>query len=346
MSNLNATISFLNALSLVQTNISIYGYSVILIVGNIGSVLNVFVLTRRQYLQNSCSCYILASTVTNLIILNVVVLFRLLTGFDIDPSRTSAFFCKFRTYIVQMTTALSRIYIVLACIDRWAMTSTVVRRRSFTNRKVPKILIPIVAIVCGLSFIHIPFYYDIIRSRCTTTSNSYLQFYNIFNTVLSGVTIPIPMIIFSILTVRNVKRLQHRVDNNTLLTERIIPNNIVNKRHHDYQLFYMIFIQQCVYIITTLPFVSYLLYITITMYSVKSPVQTSIDNLYMTVVFTFVHVNFAATFYIYVLISHTFRKDLKRSLLRGRLITWISGNQQNRITVASVPLEINLPPRT
>lgn len=153
------------------------------------------------------------------------------------------------------------------------------------------------------------------------------------------------MIVFSILTIRNVKRLQRRIDNNTLAIERIIPNNIVNKRHHDYQLFYMTFIQQCVYIITTLPFVSYLLYITITMYSVKSTVQTSIDNLYMTVVYTFVHVNFAATFYIYILTSHTFRKDLKHALLRGRWMTLLSGNQQNRITVASIPLEMNLPRR-
>ena len=70
MSNTTMIESFLTTVSLIQTNTILYGYSIIFLFGNVGSVLNVLVLMQRNYRQNSCSCYILASTITNLFIFN------------------------------------------------------------------------------------------------------------------------------------------------------------------------------------------------------------------------------------------------------------------------------------
>jgi len=67
-------------------------------------------------------------------------------GFNFDLTTTSLFFCKFQTYIAHVTTLLSMFDIVLACVDRWAMSSTNVHRRSFGQIKVVKILIPSVGI--------------------------------------------------------------------------------------------------------------------------------------------------------------------------------------------------------
>ena len=163
MSNTTMIESFLTTFSLIQTNVSIYGYATIFLFGNIGSILNILVMTQRNYRQNSCLCYILASTITNLFIINIIVLFRMLVGFNIDPTKTSWFFCKFRAYMAQMLTIISRTYILLACVDRWAMTSRSARLRAFTRLKVPKILIPSVAIVWSALFLHVPLYQDIIR---------------------------------------------------------------------------------------------------------------------------------------------------------------------------------------
>jgi len=92
MPNTTVIDSFLSAINLIQKNTSLYGYSIMFVFGNIGSILNILILTQRKYRQNSCSCYILASTITNLFIINIVVLLRILTGFNIDPTRTSWFF--------------------------------------------------------------------------------------------------------------------------------------------------------------------------------------------------------------------------------------------------------------
>ena len=165
MSNTTMIESFLTTINSIQTNIFLYGYSTIFLFGNAGSALNVLILMQRNYRQNSCSCYILASTIINLFLMNFVVLFRILLGFNIDPTKTSWFFCKFRALMAQVLTILSRTYILLACIDRWAMTSRSARRRAFTRLKVPKILIPSVAIFWIVFFLHGVFYQNIIQGE-------------------------------------------------------------------------------------------------------------------------------------------------------------------------------------
>ena len=165
MSNTTMIESFLTTVSSIQTNTFLYGYSTIFLFGNVGSVLNVLVLMQRNYRENSCSYYILASTITNLFITNFIVLFRILLGFNIDPTKTSWFFCKFRVYIAQVLTVLFRTYILLASVDRWTMTSRSAGRRAFTRLKVPKILIPSVAIFWSVFFLHGPFYQNIIQGE-------------------------------------------------------------------------------------------------------------------------------------------------------------------------------------
>lgn len=158
--------SYIINLDLIQLNICYYFYPVIVLLGNIGSILNILILTQRAYFHNSCSCYILASSVVNLLIINFVVLYRmLLAGFDIDLTMNSSFLCKFRVYITHCTTLLSRFYIVLACIDRWAMSSANVHRRRLSQRKVAKILIPSLAIGMCVISIHIFLYNNIIRGK-------------------------------------------------------------------------------------------------------------------------------------------------------------------------------------
>lgn len=154
-------------LNLAQMNIGRYAYLIIFILGNIGLILNILILTQRVYLQNSCSCYILASTFMNLIIINIPVLFRILgLGFSIDPTTASVFFCKFRFYIAHVITFLSRFCIVLACADRWAMSSTSAQRRAFSRKKVANILMPSLNIGICIISVHILFYSNIINGEC------------------------------------------------------------------------------------------------------------------------------------------------------------------------------------
>lgn len=167
MSNTSTSIEFLiSILDLTQKDMGRYLLPIICILGNIGSILNIFILTQRVYRQNSCSYYILSSSIINLINVNNSILLRLLAaGFDIDPTKTSLIFCRFRQYIYHMTTLLSRIYIVLALADRWTMTSSNVYRRRFNQIKLAKTICIFVAITICILSIHVPLNLDLIDGK-------------------------------------------------------------------------------------------------------------------------------------------------------------------------------------
>lgn len=111
------------------------------------------------------------------------------------------------------------------------------------------------------------------------------------------------MIVFSLLCIKSVKQLQQRVHARTqipnivFMTVQDPRRNTVNKKHYDYQLLFIRLVQICVYIITTLRFISYLFYSAIKLNWTKSNNQTSIDNFYMIVTYTIIYCNFTSTFY-------------------------------------------------
>ncbi|CAF0882208.1 unnamed protein product [Adineta steineri] len=352
MSNTTAINLYIANLNSLQNNILRYTYIIIFIAGNIGCFLNILIFTRQNYRQLSCSYYILASTFIDLILINFIILLRILNTFNIDPTQTSLIICKIRMYIAQAAGVLIRIFIVLACIDRWAMTSRVVKRRAFTNMKIPKILIPSVIIAYCLITMHVPFYQDIVNHRCIITSTNYTTFYNIFNAFISGLVIPMLMIIFSLLTVRNVRHLQQRVHARvqilvtTNVNEQTVQPQAINKKSYDYQLSFMILIQECVYIISNLPFVVYSFYIAITSSWSKPILQTTIETFSMNIIYALLYLNFSSTFYIYTIASHTFRKDLKQLLSYNRFRSILFGNRQNIEDVSFTQDQIRMRTRT
>lgn len=153
-------------------------------------------------------------------------------------------------------------------------------------------------------------------------SANYAKFYNIYNTILTGIVIPSLMFIFSFLTMRNVSQLKRRVQQNTIVNSQ----NLINNTIYESQLVTMMITQQISYLISNIPFVSYLLYDVLTMNTMKSNVQIAIDSLYMTIVYMLVHINFSVTFYIYMLTSSIFRKNLKQLVFHNRLTRIWFGN--------------------
>jgi hypothetical protein len=136
------------------------------------------------------------------------------------------------------------------------------------------------------------------------------------------------MISFSILSIKNVQGLQNRV-NPRIQTINELNNrsNLVNKKNHDYQLLFMVFVQKCIYIITTFPFVTYSLYSVITINWIKSNTQIAIENLCSSIIYMLVLNNFCVKFYIYILTSRKFRKDLKRLLFHNHLMNMFFTNR-------------------
>ncbi len=106
--------------ALFQKNLFIALVPFIIVIGNIGSILNVIVFSISEKLRSSpCSLYLIFASVGYAVYLNIVALLRLLQlGFNIDPSSKWSWFCKLRYYAIGILLMLPRSYMVLAAIDR------------------------------------------------------------------------------------------------------------------------------------------------------------------------------------------------------------------------------------
>ncbi|CAF1180480.1 unnamed protein product [Rotaria sp. Silwood1] len=93
---------------------------IIILVGNIGSILNVIVFSVSKKLRSSpYSLYLRFASIGFALYLNIVTLLRLLQiGFNIDSSSTWSWICKLRFFAVGFLLMLPRSYILLAAIDR------------------------------------------------------------------------------------------------------------------------------------------------------------------------------------------------------------------------------------
>lgn len=136
--------------------------------------------------------------------------------------------------------------------------------------------------------------------------------------MLSGLLTPIFMTIFGFLTVRNVRRVRHRVNIQGNGRQAALGPTYsgMTGRSREYQILRMILIQLAVYVITCIPFPAYLLYAAVSIQSTKSAVESALDRFFSVIAYMFTNINFSATFYIYVLTTRIFRKDLRRLLCR------------------------------
>lgn len=139
------------------------------------------------------------------------------------------------------------------------------------------------------------------------------------------------MIIFGFLTVQNMKHSRQRIVPHTNIHRTIATQqaNKINMKSREYQISIMIIVQLCVYLITNLPFTIYLVYSAVTAFQTKSNFRLAIEKFITVIVYLLSNINFSATFYIYILTTRIFRKDLKQIFQKIRLFQICFAFQRN-----------------
>lgn len=166
----------------------------------------------------------------------------------------------------------------------------------------------------------------VVLDQCIVRSGSYSIFYNVYNTILSGILTPMFMTIFGFLTIRNIKRSRQRVN-----VQRNLNRIFNQQQSREYEVLIMILVQLAVYLVTCLPFPMYLIYSTVTIRWMKSDRDLARDRFFSTIAYALANINFSATFYIYILTTRVFRKDLKRRFVENRLFRFCFRQRQQPI---------------
>ncbi|CAF0866349.1 unnamed protein product [Adineta steineri] len=298
MSNTTVNNEIFN-LQLASKMIYAYGALVLIAFGTVGNLLNILVFIRWKSLrQMSNSVFLLASFIGSLVQL-WTVRFSLavlnLTG--IDLLKNSLFYCEIRWLFGRMSSSITMTSICLASIDRFLVTSRNVRYRYAFNMKRVRLMVIILTLIFLFPLIPDIVYYWTPNCTSPGAPYGYRQYTTYFNTILTNF-IPVPvLVLFGILTWRN------------LHATRLVQNNRL-----EMQVNRMILAELIMVCFTSIPNIITTIYSLATITMVKSQLRTAQDNLWLNIFAILTISTYCGSFYVYCAVSSSYRKKIQTIL--------------------------------
>jgi hypothetical protein len=272
----------------------------IFILGFFGNLANIVVFSHESLRINGCSWYFIGVSLVNLLVILVGVFSRLLIVYlNSNVGPFPLMFCKIRTYFIFNGYILSRLFLCIISIDRWMITSQNTYLRNRSNSRIARRVIIISTIICFSINLFVPIGFEIAGNACVPTSNSfYLPMYTVLN--LFATFLPfIILVLFSILTVRNIFKSKNRANRRAVHPENGGQNNnltpvtnvtVSQNRNKEWQLIRLCLIQASAFLLLNIPNAGFTIYQYITKTNGKSIdqqyidlfIQSIVDDLYFT----------------------------------------------------------------
>jgi len=296
----------------IRNYINLYGYSLVMTLGNIGNIFIMILFSRQRH--NACSIYILNLAIINNLYLTFNSLARIIS-YDFRNKTIGALaYCKIRSYLSGSLGGTAKTVIVLACIDRYMMTSTHTNFRAFSTPKRAQYLIFFSFIFWLIAGCHIPIMTTISNGQCIP-SGVYSAILSIYIIISIALFPPITSGIFSYLTYRNMRQRNLRVQAFKHNTNDV--NIPIRRRDRD--LLILVISELILYAVTTIPYPLIFSETIISRYIIpnKSVQYSQIEALIFTIVYLLVNVNHGASFYVYLVLSKSFRRDWKQLITNG-----------------------------
>lgn len=283
-----------------------------IILGTIGVILNVIIFTRRSLFTNSCVQYLLANTLSNLVVLYWVAVTRILSdGYANDLSTRSDTFCRIRYFFTYYSRTLSTWFIVLACSDRWLSSSQA--RNRFNTVSFARKVIVITCFLCFVCYVHVLFLFGIQTSSTSSTVTCYAAtgIYRLLSDlqylIFYAVGPPILMLFFGLLTLRNIRHNRRLVLPTTNVQNQIQAQST---RRRDNQLLAMLLLQVVIIIVFTLPFAIQKLVDTFNTNTSQTRLQKAQYSLLTGILRLVSYGSHAFGFFFYTLAARIFRIEL------------------------------------
>jgi hypothetical protein len=301
-----------STLTTIENQLTVYGYSICMILGNIGNVFIVFIFNRQR--QTACAIYLICSAVVNIVYLTFDGIATIVMFYYPDRTILVIIFCKLYKYILYIVGQEAKTMIILACIDRFLITSNRASFRAFSTPKRAKYLIFYSFIFWSLSTIHVPIMITVVHGQCTT-SGIYSIIYSIYTIIFVSLIPTITSAIFGYLTYRNIRQTRNRIQP---IEQNTINANISTQRRNR-DLLIIVIAEVVTYFVTTALFPLILLEMLISEYLIpnKSFQYLQIEIFIVNIAVFLLFVNSAAPFYIYLISSKSFRRDFKQLIINS-----------------------------
>jgi len=289
---------------------TLYGNPICMILGNIGNVFIVVIFSRQR--QSACAIYLISSALANTIYLTFGSISSIFTFYDPSGTTSTIIYCKIYTYILNLVGQIPKTLIILACIDRFLITSNRASFRAFSTPKRAKYMIFFTCLFWAIFLIHVPIMNTVIDGQCST-SHVYATIYSVYSLIFLGLIPPIVSAIFSYLSYRNMRKMRIRIQ--PVVQNANNANISIQRRDQD---FLVIVIAEVVtYVVTTALFPLIELEMMISQYAIpnKSFQYSQIEYSILNIAYFLLTVNSAVPFYTYLISSKSFRRDCKQLII-------------------------------
>ncbi|CAF1105989.1 unnamed protein product [Adineta ricciae] len=302
-------------LNLILLHLYRIGGPLLILIGTIGSTMMIILFTRKAFCQYPSSIYIISRNISNLCFIYFSILYEtLVVGYSIALSSTNLAYCRFSCYTTLVFDILSPFYLLLALIDRYLVTSVNVNIRKYSTHRLACPLSICILIFWLLFHIHALFNSKIIQTEseftyCYYQPGLYSTFITYYSLISKGILAPLSLIYFGLQIVRNYRRRSHQVS---------ISSSTVDKNHfsstvrcRDRATVLILLKDILMYILFSSIMSIYFMYELITEHQAKNLEQRDIEYIIRYLGIFCVCIPFCIGFYTNLLISKTFRREVR-----------------------------------
>ncbi|CAF0897034.1 unnamed protein product [Adineta steineri] len=220
---MNFNIPITNITFLMQKSISLYTYEflyaeilpnitlICFILGFVGFIGNIFTFLQPNLRWNNCCIYMLCSSIVDIIHLTINIFpFYVKKNYALGlPWNMSFSLCKMNYFLYSFLPQLSINLLLLSIIDRYACTCALTSWAHRLNqlKMVPRLILMMICI-SGIFSIYSPVLGNNEPALCGYHEQN---IYGILNVFFNGILQPIVILIFVLLTYRNIRQSRQRV---------------------------------------------------------------------------------------------------------------------------------------
>ncbi|CAF1034596.1 unnamed protein product [Adineta steineri] len=295
------------------TQYSLYTGYITFSFGIIGNVLNLLVFTQlKQFRTNRCVFYITIESISNLVYQFLSITLTILTSiYGDDATGRSSMWCKLRYILLQICALTTYSMVCFSAVDQFFSTNHRFNVRQMCTLKLGRYFAFIFICFAIIHSIALGSSYNIQPTLGCVLSNYVAVQYStyFFFPILIGL---LPIVVassFSILAYHNVRH----------IVRRQLP---IVRRKLDKQITAMVLMRVIAFVCLTLSFNAYRIYTINFPTSQSMPMAYAISRLTQAIFISINIINYMISFYIFIIFSSRFRRQVKLVLVRKYWQRW------------------------
>lgn len=284
-----------------------YGNPVIYILGNIGNLLSIIILSKISLKTNVCVFYFYIFFLLNSIYLNSAILgFTFLIGFDIQILDSSIILCKSYYFLTFFISTLFPTILILGSIDRLLISS----QNVYQSKRFAYFSISISALFWFIFNFPLLIEFNLKEIKpfvfiCSYDPSKFYVDFFYYSLMIIEIIFFLIILILCIISFKNIRRIRK-------ISRWQRTHHIRSITKKDFQILRCLFIHDIIYLISEIFSSVFYVYMTITKFQTRTPWEKAMSNFLSDLFIFFSFIYYCVSFFVFIIVSKAFRNEFKR----------------------------------